>query len=140
MFNSAFSEGWNAGGDYASAVACTMSTTQHNTGLVLDGFVLVDFAGFTTMVDALGGVPMCIPDKINAPEADLYLEPGEQVLDGHDALVTPELAKDSTTAQTPLASSASNNSSPPWRAKYCPATCSPTPRSSTDSRPPPHAR
>jgi LCP family protein required for cell wall assembly len=86
MFNSAFAEGWNVGGDYASAVACTMSTTQHNTGLVLDGFVLVDFAGFTTMVDALGGVPMCIPDKINAPEADLYLEPGEQVLDGHDAL------------------------------------------------------
>jgi LCP family protein required for cell wall assembly len=86
MFNSAFAEGWHAGGDYASAVACTMSTTQHNTGLVLDGFVLVDFAGFTTMVDALGGVPMCITSEMNAPEAGLHLEPGEHVLDGKDAL------------------------------------------------------
>ncbi|MFC4554195.1 LCP family protein [Georgenia faecalis] len=85
MYNSAFASGWDAGGDRASAIACTLSTTQHTTGLTFDGYVLVEFTGFTAVVDAVGGVPICIPEDISSPKADLYLTAGQQVLDGPTA-------------------------------------------------------
>ncbi|PFG32498.1 LCP family protein [Sanguibacter antarcticus] len=86
MFNAAFSFGYDYGGDVDSAVGCSMKTVQSLTGLTLDGFALVDFAGFQGMIDAIGGVSMCIPEDIAAPEASLYLTAGEQTLDGAQAL------------------------------------------------------
>ncbi|WP_413451076.1 LCP family protein [Georgenia phoenicis] len=85
MFNSAFSIG-AGGGDLGTAAACTMRTIEELTGVLLDDFVIVDFAGFINVVNALGGVPMCIPERIDDPLAGLQLEPGQQVLDGRDAL------------------------------------------------------
>lgn len=86
MFNSAFSIGADNGGDIASAAACTVNTVQANTGVRIDHFVVVDFAGFTKMVDSIGGVPMCIPNEMSAPKAGLYLNAGNQTLDGTQAL------------------------------------------------------
>jgi LCP family protein required for cell wall assembly len=65
MFNSAFATGWDMGGDIASAAACTMNTVQVNTGITLDHFVVVDFAGFQKMVDAVGGIDICVTSPIN---------------------------------------------------------------------------
>ncbi|PFG32499.1 LytR family transcriptional attenuator [Sanguibacter antarcticus] len=86
MFNEVFSRGWNYGGDIDSAVGCTVKTLQSLTGLTIDGFALVDFAGFQDMIDAIGGVSICIPEDIAAPDAGLYLTAGQQTLDGVQAL------------------------------------------------------
>ncbi len=86
IFNSAFSIGADNGGDIASAAACTVNTVQQNTGVRIDHFVVVDFAGFTKMVDSIGGVPICVPNDMSAPKAGLYLSAGQQTLDGTTAL------------------------------------------------------
>lgn len=86
MFNSAFAIGADNGGDIASAAACTVNTVQQNTGVRIDHFVVVDFAGFTKMVDAIGGVPICVPNDMNAPKAGLFLTAGQQTLNGTQAL------------------------------------------------------
>ena len=86
MFNSAFAYGADYGGDLESAVACTWKTVESVTGVSLDGAVVVDFTGFKDMVDALGGVPMCIPQDTVSPEADLDLKAGFQTLNGKQAL------------------------------------------------------
>jgi LCP family protein required for cell wall assembly len=86
MFNKAFSIGWNAGGDLASAAACAGRTVQQNTGLTIDHFVVVDFTGFMGMVNAIGGVDICIPQAMSDTYIPLNLQPGQQVLDGYQAL------------------------------------------------------
>jgi LCP family protein required for cell wall assembly len=86
IFNSAFAIGADQGGDIASAAACTVNTVQHNTGVRIDHFVVVDFAGFTKMVDSIGGVPICVPNDMTAPKAGLYLNAGQQTLTGTQAL------------------------------------------------------
>ncbi|ROS31234.1 LCP family protein [Cellulomonas sp. PhB150] len=86
MFNSAFATGWDQGGDIASAVGCTWKTVEKNTGVHIDHSVVVDFAGFEKMVDALGGVPICIPNEMISKKAKLHLQPGNQTLNGTEAL------------------------------------------------------
>lgn len=86
MYNSAFAEAYVAGGDTRSAIACDVNLAQSVTGLTIDGWVLVEMGGFVDMVDALGGVDICIPEPIDAPKAHLQLEAGQQTLDGTEAL------------------------------------------------------
>ena len=62
-FNRAFAIGW-ATGDPALAAACTISTVQTMTGLTIHGFVIVDMVGFVDMVDAVGGVRVCVPEPL----------------------------------------------------------------------------
>lgn len=82
MFNAAFAIGAQSGLT-SDAAACTQKTVEHNTGVRIDHFVVVDLAGFATMVDALGGIPICIPQDIHAPEANnLRLDAGVHRLDG----------------------------------------------------------
>lgn len=86
MFNTSFAYGWDKGQDLASAATCTILTVEKLSGTFIDGFVVVDFAGFVSMVDALGGVPITIDEPIDAPQADLLLEAGPQTLNGQQAL------------------------------------------------------
>ncbi|SDC93708.1 transcriptional attenuator, LytR family [Sanguibacter gelidistatuariae] len=86
MFNSAFATGWDNGGDIASAAGCSMLTVMSITDVYLDGFVVVDFAGFQSMIDSIGGVPICLPEAIVSPEANLNLAAGQQTLNGEQAL------------------------------------------------------
>jgi len=85
MFNKAFSLGAD-GGDLGTAAACTINTIEELTDVYIDDFVIVDFAGFINVVDALGGVPMCIPEPFSDRRAKVELEAGPQVLNGRDAL------------------------------------------------------
>lgn len=85
MFNSAFALG-GQGGQVEYAAACTIRTVEEMTGLFIDDFVVVDFTGFIQMVDALGGVPMCIPEDMYSEQAELDLQAGFQTLSGRDAL------------------------------------------------------
>ncbi|WP_062213065.1 LCP family protein [Demequina oxidasica] len=84
-FNIAFANG-GENGDPAEAAACTMQTVTDLTGIKLDHYAVVDFAGFEQMIDAIDGVPMCIPNDIDSKKAKLSLEAGPQVLDGKTAL------------------------------------------------------
>ncbi|NLI18782.1 MAG: hypothetical protein GX427_08230 [Actinomycetales bacterium] len=85
MFNSAFEAGAE-GGDIGSAAACTILTVEELTGIYVDDFVVVDFAGFINVVDALGGVAMYIPEDIDDHLSGLQVEQGCRLLDGEDAL------------------------------------------------------
>lgn len=85
MFNSAFAVG-GQDGNVAAAAACAIRTVELLTGIYIDDFAVVDFAGFIAMVDALGGVPMCLPEPIRDRKAHVDLDAGHQVLDGRQAL------------------------------------------------------
>lgn len=56
--NEAFAIGGSTG-DTAKAAACAIKTVEQNTHVRVDHFMIVDFRGFTGMVDALGGVEVC---------------------------------------------------------------------------------
>lgn len=86
MFNSAFATGWDRGGDMVSAAACTINTVQENTGLRIDHFVVVDFAGFQDMIDAVDGVDICVEKDLKDKYTNLQLNAGMHLLNGEDAL------------------------------------------------------
>lgn len=73
-------------GAFADGIACAEATVAAATGLVFDGVVATDFAGFIEAADALGGATMCIPEPIEAEHAQLSLEAGWQRLNGDDLL------------------------------------------------------
>jgi LCP family protein required for cell wall assembly len=85
MFNSAFSIG-SESGKVSDAAACTMKTVEQTTGVFIDHYVVIDFAGFITMINALGGVPICVPNNMDSPDAGLKVSAGFQTLDGPTAL------------------------------------------------------
>lgn len=84
-FNEAFSIG-SESGQVSDAAACTIRTVESLTGVFIDGWVVVDFAGFVDMVDSLGGIPLCIPNDMSSPKAGLEITAGNHVLDGTTAL------------------------------------------------------
>jgi LCP family protein required for cell wall assembly len=86
-FNAAFAYGVMAGGDVASGALCTLTTVEKITNVRMDGFIVLDFAGFKNMVDALGGVELEVQRRIHSPLAGgLKLDAGLQTLDGWQAL------------------------------------------------------
>jgi len=89
-FNVAFSNGGQQG-NAAEAAACVINTIHDVFDLRVDHYAVVDFVGFIDMVDALGGVPMCIPERIVSSKAQLELDAGPQVLDGETALAYARL-------------------------------------------------
>lgn len=66
--------------------ACTMQQFEQLTGVRLDHFVVVNFEGFKDMVDAVGGVEMCIPEPIEDPAHGINIEAGTRKLEGTEAL------------------------------------------------------
>jgi len=86
-FNSAFSYGSSGSkGTLASGVACTIKTVETMSKVRIDGFVVVDFAGFAKIVDTIGGVDIYLPCKVKSPKADnLNLPKGVNHLDGATA-------------------------------------------------------
>lgn len=90
MFNSAFSNGAGEGTtaeNIAAGAACTLKTVEQLTGIHIDEFVVVDFAGLQRMVDALGGVTVYVSDDISdAEHTGLVLDAGCYHFDGATAL------------------------------------------------------
>jgi LCP family protein required for cell wall assembly len=86
MFNSAITIGANWGYDVASGIACTKATVEQMSGLNVDGFAVVDFSGFSDMINALGGVWYNLDEAVSDTDAGLQLDAGCQKLDGTQAL------------------------------------------------------
>lgn len=63
-----------------------VQTLEGITGLRIDHFVSVNFAGFLNMVDAVGGVPMCLPKSLKDASSGLDLTAGQHTLTGKQAL------------------------------------------------------
>ena len=85
-FNSAYSIG---------GPACTIATVESLTNIHIDHFVEVNFQGFQRMVNALGGVSICLRKPINDPirfvgghyqGSGLVLPAGTSTLKGTQAL------------------------------------------------------
>lgn len=66
--------------------ACTIAQFEMMSQLRVNHFVVVDFNGFKSMVDALGGVPVCVPKEVDDPIGDIYLPAGSYEVTGNQAL------------------------------------------------------
>jgi LCP family protein required for cell wall assembly len=64
----------------------TAKTIKGFTGLDIDYAVIVNFAGVTQIVDAVGGVEMNVPKTIESIHTDKVFKQGVQHFDGKDAL------------------------------------------------------
>lgn len=66
---------------------CLVKVVQKLSGLSVNRFMAVDFAGFAKMVDAIGGVEVCSTTPIEDYELGTVLpNAGRQMVDGHTAL------------------------------------------------------
>ncbi|MEV3990207.1 LCP family protein [Streptomyces sp. NPDC049837] len=77
QFNWAFERG---------GTACTVRTLEKLTGIRVDHHVVIDFRGFKDMVDAVGGVRVCVREPIDDPDARVNLKAGARTLNGDQAL------------------------------------------------------
>mgnify|MGYP003333555732 FL=1 len=59
---------------------------EEKTNLKIDHYVEISFAGFTGVVDALGGIEVCSKVNINDPKSHLVMSAGVHQLDGIEAL------------------------------------------------------
>ncbi|THA68723.1 LytR family transcriptional regulator [Streptomyces sp. A0958] len=90
QFNGAFSVGETAEGN----PACTQNTVEHLTGLRVDHTVVVDFAGFSALTSAVGGVRVCLPQDVyqrdlnpkRATQGSRVFAKGAQTVSGQRAL------------------------------------------------------
>ncbi|NTW42232.1 MAG: LCP family protein [Cellulomonadaceae bacterium] len=64
-----------------------IQTFENLTHVRIDHFAIADFASFTAITDALGGVPITLADDLYSRKGDLMLTAGNQVLTGEQALV-----------------------------------------------------
>lgn len=63
-----------------------LQTVSKVTGLPIEGYAVTGFDGFTKLVDDQGGLPIVIPERVDASHAHLVIEAGPQVLSGEQAL------------------------------------------------------
>jgi LCP family protein required for cell wall assembly len=77
MFNSAYSVG---------GPVCAVKTVESITGVRMDHFVEIDFAGFAKLVNALGGVTVTTDQDIDDDDSHLHLKKGTHHLNGKQAL------------------------------------------------------
>ena len=89
MFNNSMfygADGGNTDADIAPGIACVKSTIENMSGMMIDSFMVVNFAGFIKMINALGGIWFNIPDRIEDESAQLYIDAGCWKLDGTQSL------------------------------------------------------
>lgn len=61
-------------------------TIEGATGIHIDNYMEIGFAGFVEIVDAVGGVEINVRADVDDPKAGLKLKKGKQVLTGGEAL------------------------------------------------------
>ncbi len=66
--------------------SCLVETVSQLSGLPIRHTVEIDFRGFRDVVEAVGGVELCLEDPINDRDAGIDLPAGCQRLNGVDAL------------------------------------------------------
>lgn len=77
QFNTAFETG---------GAGCTIRAVERLTGIRIDHHLVVDFTGFRDLVDAAGGVELCLDRPLSDEDSGLELPAGCRRLDGEEAL------------------------------------------------------
>lgn len=77
MFNAAYA---------VAGPSCTVKTVEQLTNIRIDHFLVVDFVGFRSMVNALGGVTICVPEAVNDDVGKISLPKGTYNASGQQAL------------------------------------------------------
>lgn len=65
---------------------CTATLVSALTGVYIDHYLSIDFNGFREMVDAIGGVTVCLPEQIRDEDHGIVLPEGTHVFNGEQAL------------------------------------------------------
>jgi LCP family protein required for cell wall assembly len=65
---------------------CLWKTLEAETGIFINHFVEINFNGFQSVVNDLGGVNVCLPEAINDPASGLDLSAGLHHVNGAQAL------------------------------------------------------
>lgn len=65
---------------------CTVKLVQQLSGLTIDHFMVVDFGGFKNMIDAMGGVEVCLTKPVDDQKSHLKLPAGTSTVMGDQAL------------------------------------------------------
>lgn len=76
-FNNAFDQG---------GAQCTLTLVEQISGVNVNHVVVVDFNGFKEMIDAMGGVEICLNNPIHDSDSLLDLPAGTTVVNGDRAL------------------------------------------------------
>lgn len=85
-WNAAYAAGEQAD-PAAGGAACVIRQIEATTDIKVEHFIEVDFNGFQGMVDAVGGVPVCVPEDIEDPAHGIFVAAGDpNVLQGDEAL------------------------------------------------------
>ncbi|MFB7229615.1 LCP family protein [Streptomyces fimicarius] len=77
MFNSVYAQ---------VGPACVVKTVEKMSGVRIDHYLEINFAGFKDLVDAIGGVTVDVPQDIHDKASGLNLTAGPQRLDGTESL------------------------------------------------------
>ena len=88
-------------------------TIEYNTGIHIDHYAEIGFAGFVNLVDALGGVNMCIPKAVKDKASGLDVQAGCQKLNGRKSLAYVRSGTRRPT-RTWAGCGTSRSSCPPW--------------------------
>lgn len=65
---------------------CVVLTVEQVTGLSIPYAAMIDFGGVIEMANAIGGVDICVGDRIEDEYTGVYLDPGMHTIAGVDAL------------------------------------------------------
>lgn len=69
-----------------AGAGCVVKTVEEITGIYVDHFVIVDFKGFKDVVNAVGGVEVCLTEPVKDKDSKLNLPAGQQTLLGQEAI------------------------------------------------------
>ncbi|WP_091292651.1 LCP family protein [Amycolatopsis xylanica] len=79
-----------------------LETVEGATGLRMDHYAEIGFGGFAKIVDAIGGVNMCLDKEMDDTMTGVKLQPGCQDLDGAQALGFVRMRHSSATPRSDL--------------------------------------
>lgn len=71
---------------YYGGLPCAVLTVQELTGLSIPYAALIEFQGVIEMSNAVGGVTVCVAERIEDEHTGTFLDPGENTLQGIAAL------------------------------------------------------
>ena len=77
QFNEAYAKG---------GAGCTAKTVEQLTGVFIDHYMVIDFTGFKKVVNALGGVQVCVPNAVDDTTGHIQLKAGTYNVKGEQAL------------------------------------------------------
>jgi LCP family protein required for cell wall assembly len=71
---------------YREGAAVVVRTVNRALGIPIHHYLEIDFQGFKQLVDAVGGVTVCVEYPTRDRNTGLYIKPGCKNLDGVDSL------------------------------------------------------